>query len=155
MAGVGQPGNGVSVRLTVALVAGMLIAPFLAGCRRAKPVIPSSTTVTESAKTPDGILGLSALEMSSKSITITKASKGAGSGMLLLVDGRGVTDATLAIGDAFLLSDGRHASRLYRLIEIERGWAIFRVHERFNAASFGDGVQADTRTLRFESYCRE
>ena len=152
MGGFGQLPTRVLAKLAVAVVAVALIAPCFAGCRRSASLPPPPVTAAASVNAKAEILGISVLEVSSNSITITKATTGTGSNMMVLVRGREVNKTTLSVGDTFLVSDGRHASQSYRLIGIEQVRAVFSVTERFNSASFGDGNRGTRHTLRFASY---
>lgn len=155
MGGFGQLSTNVLAKLAVAVVAAALIAQCFAGCRRSTSLPSPPVTAAASVNATADIFGISALDVSSNSITITKVTTSTGSNMMVLVRGREVNKTTLSVGDTFLVSDGRHASQSYRLIGIEKGRAVFRVTERFNSASFGDGNREAIHSLRFASYSLE
>ncbi|MFQ5494710.1 MAG: hypothetical protein ACE5EX_04955 [Phycisphaerae bacterium] len=116
---------------------------------------PTDLAATGKARTPTEIPGVAALVVSSTTIKITKATTGNTRPLMLLVDGRAVSEATLSVGDAFVIGDGRHASSFYQLIEIERGRAVLTVNERFDATSFADGIKDSRTTLRIAPYSRK
>ena len=154
MGRLGQLATNAVAGLTIVLATAATTPLFFAGCSRTQPLPSSQSPAPESANAPAQIWGVSALAITSNSISVTKATTGAGGSLKLLVDGRSVTGATLSVGDVFLVTDGRHVSRSFRLIEIDQGWAVFRVKERLNLASFGDRNRESTQTHRFAVYSK-